>query len=127
MRKITDIKNIPNPIGPYSTAVVSNGHLFVSGQIGLNPETGKLVQGGVREEISQILKNLTHILESVNLNSSNVVMASIYLTSMDDFSLVNELYGAWVCEQIPPARQTVCVAALPAGAKIEISIIAELS
>lgn len=127
MRKITDIKNIPNPIGPYSTAIVSQGHVYVSGQIGLHPKTGKLVEGGVREELGQILENLSAILAAVNLNADAVVMASIFLTSIDDFGFVNEIYSAWVSDQIPPVRQTVVVAALPAGARIEISIIAELS
>lgn len=122
-----NIENAPAPIGPYSIAVESRGMLYLSGQIGIDPATSSLVTGGVEYEIKQVLKNIDAILFSSKISSSNVVFSSIFLTEMSDFKIVNEVYSKWVNIDQPPARQTVAVKELPAGAKVEISVIAELS
>jgi len=119
-------KDVPTPIGPYSTAIISGSTLYFSGQIGIDPQTASLVPGGVTAEVKQIFTNLDSVLKSLNLNSSNVLMASIFLLKMSDFKIVNELYAEWVNGKCPPARQTVAVSELPANANIEISIVAEI-
>ena len=126
MKPIPNSQNLPKPIGPYSTAIISNSMLYVSGQIGINPENTKLVGGGVENEVKQILINLDQILVSVGLSSSHVVMTSIFLAEMSDFQAVNSIYAAWVNSELPPARQTIAVKELPIGALVEISIIAEI-
>lgn len=126
MKQIPKLDNLPKPIGPYSTAIISNSMLYVSGQIGISPMNSKLVSGGVEDEAIQILKNIDLILSSVGLNSSHVVMASIFLVKMSDFQAVNSIYAEWVNSALPPARQTIAVKELPIGAQVEISIIAEI-
>jgi 2-iminobutanoate/2-iminopropanoate deaminase len=113
------------PVGPYSTALFSKGFLFVSGQVGLDPQNGKLVSGGIESELIQVLKNIDNILSSVNLSSKNVVMVSIFILEMKDYEIVNSIYSKWVDLNLPPARQTIAVKELPMNSKIEISLIVE--
>lgn len=111
------------PIGPYSTAIESGDLVFISGQIPLVAETGKLVEGDVAAQARQSLENLKTILAAAELDFSHVAKTTIFLTSMSDFATVNEVYKAYVSEPYP-ARSTIAVAALPMGAKVEIEMIA---
>ena len=111
------------PIGPYSQAVKAGNTLYVSGQIPADLKIGELVQGTVAEEARQSLKNLEAILKAAEYGFEDVVKATIYLRSMDDFAAVNEVYGQFVGDQ-PPARETVAVAGLPKNVRVEISVIA---
>ncbi len=115
----------PAAIGPYSQAVKSNGLLFCSGQIPLNPETGEMVSGGIRQETEQVMKNLKAVLAAAGTGFDRVLKTTIYLVDMADFPQVNEVYGSYF-SMAKPARATVAVAALPRGAKVEIDAIAEL-
>ncbi|MCB1112120.1 MAG: Rid family detoxifying hydrolase [Chlamydiia bacterium] len=118
----------PKPIGPYSQAIkVESGSalLFVSGQIPLDPATGSIVEGGIVKQTHQSLKNIEAILATAGCDKSQVVKVEIFLTDLSLFSLVNEVYGQWL-EGAAPARQTIEVSALPAGALIEISCTAVL-
>lgn len=124
MKRI-ETKNAPAPIGPYSQAVVSGKTLYISGQVAINPETGKMEQADLQSETHRVMKNLKGILESQGLDFSNLVKCSIFLLDMDAFGQVNEVYGSYFTDQYP-ARETVEVSKLPAGANVEISAIAEM-
>ena len=115
-------KNAPEPIGPYSQGIETDGFLFLSGQIGLKPVTGELVQG-LTTQTHQVLQNVKAILESAGHNLSNVVKTTVYLRNMKDFAEFNQIYAEYFKEN-PPARTTVEVSALPKDALIEIDIIA---
>ena len=127
MEVIREVSGAPAPIGPYSPAVVSKGMVYCSGQIALNPETGKLVHGSIQQQAKQVLSNLSNVLTEAGSSFENVVMTTIFLTDIHDFAEVNEVYGTFVNSEAPPARQTVGVRELPLGAKLEISVIAEKS
>jgi 2-iminobutanoate/2-iminopropanoate deaminase len=125
MEIISNVPNAPKPVGPYSIAVNAGGLLFCSGQIGLDPEKGVIVDGGVEAQAKQVLENLSAVLKASGSSFDKVVMTSIFLSAMSDFKSVNEIYAKYVSSDKPPARQTVAVKELPLGALIEISVIAE--
>ncbi|NND72175.1 MAG: RidA family protein [Rhodothermales bacterium] len=113
----------PAAIGPYSQAVLVNDTLYCSGQIGIDPETTHLVSDSVETETEQILKNLGAVLKAASMNYDRVVKCSVFMTDMNDYGVINEVYARYFSED-PPARETVQVAALPRGARVEISCIA---
>lgn len=123
MKKVIETSNAPTAIGPYSQAVLANGILYISGQIPINPETGKLVEG-VEKETHQVMKNLQAILNTAEMTFSNVVKATIYLKNMDDFAIVNDIYSSYLEKNNYPARETVQVSCLPKNVDVEISMIA---
>lgn len=124
-KKIIYSDNAPKPVGPYSQAVASGGFLFTAGQIGLNPKTGKLAEGGVKAQARQVMMNLEAVLSDSGASFDDVVKTTIFLVDMGDFAAVNEVYGEYF-RQSYPARSTVQVAALPLGASVEIEAIAAL-
>jgi len=113
----------PKPIGPYSQAVRTNGFLFVSGQVALDPKSGELVGADVRQQTERALDNLKAILEAAGVSLSHVVKTTVFLTDLSDFAAMNKVYSEFFPEA-SPARSTVQVAALPKGAKVEIEAIA---
>lgn len=123
MKKIVSTNDAPAAIGPYSQAIRSREMLFSAGQIALDPRTGQLVGDDIAEQTRRVLENLSAILRAEHLNFQHVVKTTIFLTDMNDFQAVNEIYGTYF-RQNPPARSTVGVASLPKGAKIEIEMIA---
>jgi 2-iminobutanoate/2-iminopropanoate deaminase len=123
MRSIVATDRAPRPAGPYSQAVCSEDLVFVSGQIGLDPRTGKLVEGGHRGEAIRCMENIKGVLSASGLEMRDVVKVTIFVTDISMFKEVNEAYGAYFPSD-PPARSTVGVAALPLGAKVEIEAIA---
>ena len=122
-RKIIYTDDAPEPIVPYSQAVYINGMLFISGQIPLDPFSGTMIKDGIAEETQQVMENLNAILLAAEMDFSNVVKCSIFLTDMHDFPKVNEVYGKYF-KNNPPARETVEVSMLPKNANVEISCIA---
>tara|TARA_B100002019_G_scaffold277417_1_gene277230 strand:- start:313 stop:693 length:381 start_codon:yes stop_codon:yes gene_type:complete len=126
MKKIITSKNAPSPIGPYNQAVMANGFMFISGQVGMNPKTGKIIKDSISDETEQVMKNLSSILNEASISFENVVKTTIFLSDMNDFSLVNEVYGKYFDEDTAPARETVQVSKLPLGVNVEISMIALL-
>ena len=126
MKKIITSKNAPSPIGPYNQAVIANGFMFISGQVGMNPKTGKIVKDSISDETEQVMENLSSILNEASISFENVVKTTIFLSDMNDFSSVNEVYGKYFDEDIAPARETVQVSKLPLGVNVEISMIALL-
>lgn len=113
----------PEPIGPYSQAVLKNNTLYVSGQIALDAATGNLVSNNIEAETNQVMKNLKAVLAAANLTFSNVVKCSIFVKDMNNFGKINEVYGKYFTEN-PPARETVEVSRLPKDVNVEISCIA---
>jgi 2-iminobutanoate/2-iminopropanoate deaminase len=126
MKVIREALGAPKPVGPYSASVVvANGLVFCAGQLGLNPETGTLVAGGAPEQAVQALRNLTAVLEASGSSLEKAAMITIFLADIADAKAVNEVYSTFVDLTAPPARQTLAVKALPLGALVEISVIAE--
>lgn len=123
MKKIIKTQNAPAAIGPYSQAVEAGNTLYISGQIPINPATGKLVDGGIKEQTQQVMKNIGTILEAAGYSYQNVVKSTCLLANMDDFKEMNEVYGS-VYSENPPARAAYGVVKLPMGALIEIETIA---
>jgi 2-iminobutanoate/2-iminopropanoate deaminase len=115
----------PVPVGPYSQAIVNDGLVFCSGQLGIDPATGKLVATGTVDEARQCLKNISSVLEAAGSSMSKAIKVTIYMTDLDRFKEVNAVYAE--CFQEPfPARTTVGVARLPLGATVEMDVIASL-
>ena len=123
MKKIISTSEAPAAIGPYSQANFANGILYISGQIPLNPQTGKLEEG-IEKETHQVMKNLEAILTEAGLTFKNVVKATIFLKNMDDFAVMNDIYASYLDPENYPARETVQVSCLPKNVDIEISMIA---
>ncbi len=123
MKKIISTANAPAAIGPYSQANLINGVLYISGQIPVNPETGKLVEG-IEKETHQVMKNLKAVLDEAGMDFKNVVKATIFLKNMDDFAVMNDIYASYLDADNYPARETVQVSCLPKNVDIEISMIA---
>ena len=123
MKKTVNIPNAPAPVGPYSQAVIHNDLMIASGQIAIDPNSGKLIKGSVASELEQILKNMDALLNAADLKRENILKCSIFLKNMDDFNELNEIYANYFNEPFP-ARETVEVARLPKDMNIEISFIA---
>jgi len=115
----------PKPIGPYSQAMKSNGFVFLSGQVALDPLSGDLVGSDVRQQAERVLENLKEILEAAGASLNHVVRTTVFLKDMNDFPAMNEVYGRYFVSA-PPARSTVQVARLPKDALVEIDVIAAL-
>ena len=123
MKKIISTSEAPAAIGPYSQANFANGILYISGQIPMNPQTGKLEEG-IEKETHEVMKNLEAILTEAGLTFKNVVKATIFLKNMDDFAVMNDIYASYLDPESYPARETVEVSCLPKNVDIEISMIA---
>ena len=125
-KEIVSTGAAPKAVGPYSQAVSCGGFLFCSGQIPLDPATGKLVDGGVREQTERALRNLEAVLEAGRSRMAAVVKTTVYLLDMGEFQEMNEVYRSFFPED-PPARVTVQVSKLPAGARVEIDAVGLVS
>jgi len=125
-RYINGVNSAPEAIGPYSQAVIQDNLVYSSGQIPLDPDTGKIVEGGIEAQADQVMKNLSAILDHLMIDFSHVLKTTIFLTDLNDFAKVNAVYAEWLGE-VKPARATVQVAALPLGAQVEIELVAVLT
>tara|TARA_B100001758_G_scaffold84173_1_gene71576 strand:- start:217 stop:600 length:384 start_codon:yes stop_codon:yes gene_type:complete len=124
-RVITDA-NAPNPIGAYNQAVIANGFIFTAGQIAIDPATGKLIEESFKARVHQVFKNLSAILDHSNTNFGNVVKFTVFLTDMNNYAEVNEVFNEWLDEANAPARSLVAVRGLPADTDVEIECIATI-
>lgn len=124
MKKIITTTNAPAPIGPYNQAVLTGNTLYISGQIPMDPATGKLIEGDIKAETKQSMENLKAILTEAGMTFENVVKSSIFVKDMHQFAEINEVYGAYFNAETAPARETVEVANLPKFVNVEISMIA---
>ena len=123
MKRIIYTEHAPKAIGPYSQAVEANGMLFIAGQIGIDPSTAKLVEGGITEQTEQVMKNIGAILEAAGYSFNDVVKYSCILSDMDNFQKLNEIFARYYPAN-PPARATYAVVKLPLSSLIEIETIA---
>ncbi len=123
MKKVFQIPGAPAPIGPYSQAILVKGTLYISGQIPINPRTGKLNDQTIEYATHQVLKNIHSLLKEANMDFNNIVKCSIFLKDMANFEAVNKIYGEYF-RSLPPARETVEVSKLPMDVDVEISCIA---
>ena len=126
MKKIINTDKSPAPIGPYNQAILKDSILFISGQIALDPISMKLNNDSIEDETNQVMINLKHILKEANMDFGNVVKTSIFLSDMDLFKKVNDIYGKYIVEGEEPARETIAVKTLPMSVNVEISMIAVL-
>ena len=124
MKKIINTDKSPAPIGPYNQAILKDNMLFISGQIALDPISMKLNNNSIENETNQVMMNLKNILEEANMDFSNVVKTTIFLSDMDLFKKVNNIYGKYIIVGDEPARETIAVKTLPMRVNVEISMIA---
>ena len=124
MKKLHSDK-APKALGPYSQAIVAGGLLFASGQVPIDPATGNFVEGGIKEQTKQSLTNVSNVLAEAGIDLSHVVKTTVFLSDMDNFAAMNEVYATFFSEPYP-ARSAVAVKTLPKGALGEIEVIAEL-
>ncbi|WP_430809971.1 MULTISPECIES: RidA family protein [unclassified Carboxylicivirga] len=123
MKKVISTSKAPGAIGPYSQAIEANGTLYISGQVPVDPATGKVVEGGIKEQTEQVMKNIAAILEEAGYSFADVVKSTCLLSDMANFAAMNEVYGARYKEN-PPARAAFAVKELPLGVMVEIETIA---
>ena len=124
MKKIITTSKAPAPIGPYNQAVLSGNTLYTSGQIAFNPETMQLVLDDIKTETKQVMENMKAVLKAADMTFKNVIKTSIFISDMNNFALINEVYGNYFDDATAPARETVQVARLPKDVNVEISMIA---
>lgn len=124
MKKIINTPKAPAPIGPYNQAILIGITLYTSGQIAINPENNELVLDSITDETIQVMENLKEILKAAEMTFENVIKSSIFITDMNNFAAINEVYGSYFDADTAPARETVEVANLPKFANVEISVIA---
>jgi 2-iminobutanoate/2-iminopropanoate deaminase len=124
-KKIIFTEKAPKAIGPYSQAIRTESLVFTAGQVGINPENGELVEGGIEAQTRQVLENLKGVLEAADSGLNFVVKTTVFLKDMNDFAKMNAIYAEFLGEN-PPARSTIAVAGLPKGALIEIEAVAML-
>ncbi len=123
MKKVVATEEAPKAIGPYSQAIVHNGMAYLSGQIPLDPATGKVVEGDIAIQTARVLDNLSAVLEACGASLENVVKTTVYIKDMGEFARMNEVYGRYFAAN-PPARSTVEAARLPRDVRVEIDAIA---
>jgi 2-iminobutanoate/2-iminopropanoate deaminase len=124
MKKIIKTSKAPAPIGPYNQAILSGNTLYTSGQIAIDPSTGKLKVGTIEEETTLVMENMKAVLAAAEMTFDNVIKTSIFISDMANFSEINNIYGQYFNEDTAPARETVEVANLPKYVNVEISMIA---
>ena len=125
MKKIIFTKSAPSPIGPYNQAVLSGKTLYTSGQIAINPKTGELVIGAIKEETKLVMENLKAVLLEAGMTFENVIKSTIFISDMNNFSAINDVYAQYFDNETAPARETVEVSNLPKYVNVEISLIAK--
>ncbi len=123
MKQIIQTNNAPAPIGPYSQGVAAGGFVFFSGQVAIIPSTGEVVSSGIQAETKQVMENIKGLLTAAGLGFEHVIKTTIFLTDMQTFAQVNEIYGSYFTDNFP-ARETVQVSGLPKNVNVEISITA---
>ena len=125
MKKIITTTDAPAPVGPYNQAILTDGTLYMSGQVAMDVTTKKMIIGTIEQETEKVMQNIKAILNEVDFTFENVIKSTIFITDMQNFSKVNKSYGKFFNESTAPARETVEVSALPLGANVEISVIAK--
>ena len=127
IKKIVRTENAPLPIGSYNQGIISNGFVFTAGQIAIDPSTGKLIAGSFQDRVEQVFNNLENILIAAGSDLSKVVKFTVFLTDMNNYADVNEVFNNRIDEQVAPARSLVAVSGLPAGTDVEIECVAVIN
>jgi 2-iminobutanoate/2-iminopropanoate deaminase len=127
IKKIVRTENAPLPIGSYNQGIISNGFVFTAGQIAIDPSTGKLITGSFQDRVEQVFNNLENILKAAGSDLSKVVKFTVFLTDMNNYADVNEVFNRRIDEQVAPARSLVAVSGLPAGTDVEIECVAVIN
>jgi 2-iminobutanoate/2-iminopropanoate deaminase len=125
MKEVIKTDKAPKAIGPYSQAIKAGQYVFTAGQIAISPTSGSLIEGDVAAQTKQVLENLRAVIEESGTSLSNIVKTTVYLTKLEDFAPMNEIYTQYFKTE-PPARTTVFIRTLPMGASVEIDAIAQL-
>ncbi|MBX4264510.1 RidA family protein [Clostridium estertheticum] len=123
MKKVIETSLCPKAIGPYSQAVITGNFMFASGQIGIDPENGYIVEGGIEAQTMRVMENIKHLLGAAEFKLEDVVKTDVFITDMDNFNIVNKIYSEYF-KKNEPARSCIAIKGLPKGALIEIEIIA---
>ena len=126
MKKIITIKNAPEPVGPYSQAILQGDTLYSSGQIAIDPKTNSLILDSIEKETHQVMKNLINVLEQSGSSLERVTFVRVYLVNFQDFDKVNKIYKSYFNEEKLPARTCIGVTGLAVGASVEIDLIAKI-
>lgn len=124
MKKVIITPNAPEPIGPYNQAILKGDTLYTSGQIAINPKSGELITTDIKKETHQVMENMKAVLQAADMTFEHVVKTSIFITDLNDFTQINDVYGSYFKEESAPARETVQVAKLPKNVHVEISMVA---
>ena len=124
MNRIIRTTEAPLPIGPYNQAILKDDTLYASGQIAIDPTTNELISGNIKAETKQVMDNLAAVLRGADMDFTQVVKCSIFISDMNDFNKINQVYGLYFNNDTAPARETVQVAVLPKNVNVEISLIA---
>ncbi|WP_298841134.1 RidA family protein [Clostridium sp.] len=123
MKKVIETALCPKAIGPYSQAVITGNFMFASGQIGIDPQNGSIVEGGIEAQTKRVMENIKHLLDASEFKLEDVVKTNVFITDMDNFNSVNKIYSEYF-KKNEPARSCIAIKGLPKGALIEIEVIA---
>lgn len=126
MKQAVKTDQAPSALGPYSQAIKTGNFVYTAGQVGIDPPTGKLIEGGIEEQTQRVLQNVAAILQAAGTSLANVVKTTVFLSDMADFAAMNGVYKTFFNDDQPPARSTVQVAGLPLGALVEIECVATI-
>jgi 2-iminobutanoate/2-iminopropanoate deaminase len=126
MRQRVQTDFAPAAVGPYSQAIIVDNMVYTAGQAAIDPQTRKLVEGGIEIQTARVLENLSAVLEAAGTSLRNVIKSTVYLSNMADFAAMNAVYGGYFDPEMPPARTTIAAAALPLGTLVEIECVALL-
>lgn len=123
MKKVIRTEQAPKAIGPYSQAILAGNFLFASGQIPIDPSNGQVVCGGIENQVKQVMENIKNVLAAADMGLNDIIKTTVFITDMDNFPKVNEIYGSYF-DKTPPARSCVEVSKLPKGVEVEIEVVA---
>lgn len=126
MRQVINTDQAPSPVGPYNQSIATNGTLYVSGQVAIDPQTGEMLQESIEVETKQVMHNVGSVLHAAGLSFGNIVMCNVFVTDMNDYAKINAVYAEYFNSDSAPARALVEVSRLPKDANVEISVIATL-
>lgn len=126
MKEVINTDLAPAPVGPYNQSIAANGTLYISGQVALDPSTGEMLQQNIEVETNQVMRNIGAVLKASGLTFENILMCNVFVSDMNNYGRINEIYARYFKEETAPARALVEVSRLPKDANVEISVIATL-
>ncbi len=127
MRQVINTDQAPSPVGPYNQSIAANGTLYISGQVAIDPRTGEMLQDTIEAETKQVMHNIGAVLHAAGISFDNILMCNVFVTDMNNYTRINEVYAGFFDASTAPARALVEVSRLPKNANVEISVIATLN